>query len=454
MESKAERPNIVLINCDDLGYGDVGCYGSKVNRTPGIDYLAENGMRCTSFYMASPVCSPSRGAMMTGCYPPRIGFESFEGEWVLFPGQGVGLNRNEVTIAKILQNAGYRTKLVGKWHCGDQEEFLPVNHGFDEYYGLPYSNDMGRQVFKENFPPLPLISGKTVIEEQPDQRTITERYVEQCRLFLRENKERNFFLYLAHMHVHLPLYAGEEFVKKSVNGDFGACVEAIDWSVRVILHELRQLGLEEKTLIIFTSDNGGRGDHGGSNAPLRGNKGTTWEGGQRVPCIFYWPGHITPGQVCDELLSSLDFYRTLAQLGQGEIPENIKNDSLDIRRVIFENEKSPRESFYYYIMGNLEAVRDREWKLHVAKDGKAVKLLYHIVDDPGENENVYDRYPEVVKRLEGKLSECREQLGDSIQGIKGKQVRAIGRVDNPHPLTEYNVNHPYVVMMYDREEVG
>lgn len=272
--------------------------------------------------------------------------------------------------------------------------------------------------------------------------------------FLRENKERNFFLYLAHMHVHLPLYAGEEFVKKSVNGDFGACVEAIDWSVRVILHELRQLGLEEKTLVIFTSDNGGRGDHGGSNAPLRGKKGTTWEGGQRVPCIFYWPGHIAPRQICDELISSLDFYRTLAQLGQGEMPENIKNDSLDIRRVIFDNEKSPRESFFYYIMGNLEAVRDREWKLHVAKDGKTVKLLYHIVDDPGENENVYDSYPEVVRRLEGKLAECREELGDSIQGIKGKQVRSIGRVDNPHPLTEYDVNHPYVVMMYDREEVG
>lgn len=183
---------------------------------------------------------------------------------------------------------------------------------------------MGRQVFKEDFPPLPLLSGTGIVELQPDQRSITERYVEQCRTFIRENKSNKFFLYLAHMHVHLPLYAGEEFVKKSINGDFGACVEAIDWSVRVLLHELRSLGLEEDTLVIFTSDNGGRGDHGGSNAPLKGNKGTTWEGGQRVPCIFYWPGHIAPGQECRELICSLDFYRTLAELGHGTMPVDRK----------------------------------------------------------------------------------------------------------------------------------
>ena len=454
MELKDKCPNIILINCDDLGYGDVGCYGSGVNRTPGIDYLAQNGMRCPSFYMASPVCSPSRGAMMTGCYPPRIGFESFEGEWVLFPGQGVGLNSDEVTIAQILQRAGYRTKLVGKWHCGDQEEFLPTNHGFDEYYGLPYSNDMGRQVFKEDFPPLPLLSGTGIVELQPDQRSITERYVEQCRTFIRENKNNKFFLYLAHMHVHLPLYAGEEFVKKSINGDFGACVEAIDWSVRVLLHELRSLGLEEDTLVIFTSDNGGRGDHGGSNAPLKGNKCTTWEGGQRVPCIFYWPGHIAPGQECRELICSLDFYRTLAELGHGTMPADRKNDSLDIRRVILEGGKTPRDTFFYYIMGNLEAVRDKEWKLHVAKDGKPVRLLYHISEDPGEQENVYESHPEIVKHLEHSLEECRYKLGDTLAGIKGTQIRPIGRVENPHPLAEYDINHPYVVMMYDREEVG
>ena len=176
MESRVDkRPNIILINCDDLGYGDLGCYGSKVNRTPTIDYLAQNGLQLTDFYMASPVCSPSRGAMLTGCYPPRIGFESFEGEWVLFPGQGVGLSKEETTFADVLKSVGYRTKIIGKWHCGDQPEFLPLEHGFDEFYGLPYSNDMGRQITREDNPPLPLLAGKDVIEEQPDQRTLTER---------------------------------------------------------------------------------------------------------------------------------------------------------------------------------------------------------------------------------------------------------------------------------------
>ena len=454
MESKDNRkPNIILINCDDLGYGDLGCYGSKVNKTPAIDYLAEHGLKMTDFYMASPVCSPSRGAMLTGCYPPRIGFESFEGEWVLFPGQGVGLSREETTIADVLKGAGYRTKIIGKWHCGDQEEFLPQQHGFEEYYGLPYSNDMGRQVSREDNPPLPLIQGNEVIEEQPDQRTLTERYVEKAKEFIRRNKNEKFFLYLAHMHVHLPLYAGAEFAKKSENGDFGACVEAIDWSVRVILWELRKWKLEENTLIVFTSDNGGRGDHGGSNGPLKGKKGTTWEGGQRVPCIFYWKDHISPG-VSRELTTSLDFFRTFAHIAGGRIQEEKKIDSLDLTELLLEGKASPRKVFYYYIKGDLEAVRDSRWKLHVAKNGKAVQLLYEIAEDPGEKENLYEKYPEVVKRLECTLHVCREELGDTVRGIKGKAVRPIGRVDDPKPLTEYDENSPYVVMMYDRDEIG
>lgn len=197
---KAEKqPSIILINCDDLGYGDLGCYGSTDNDTPVLDRLAEQGIRFTDFYMASPVCSPSRGAMMTGCYPPRIGFGSFDGEWVLFPGQAMGLNPEEITIAKLLQQAGYATKLVGKWHCGDQKEFLPTRHGFDSYYGLPYSNDMGRQFVDDVFPPLPLMRDEQVIQQQPDQAALTERYVEECVRFMRENAERPFFLYLAHM---------------------------------------------------------------------------------------------------------------------------------------------------------------------------------------------------------------------------------------------------------------
>ncbi|NLY37572.1 MAG: sulfatase-like hydrolase/transferase, partial [Tissierellia bacterium] len=200
------KPNIVLINCDDLGYGDLGCYGSKKNDTLAIDKLAKEGMKFTDFYAASPVCSPSRGALMTGCYPPRIGFGAFNGEWVLFPGDDVGLNPDEKSLASILKDAGYSTMHVGKWHCGDQPEFLPTRHGFDDYYGLPYSNDMAPMEARPTMPPLPLISGEEVIQEQPDQCSLTERYVEKSLEFIKKNKDKPFFLYFAHMHVHLPLY--------------------------------------------------------------------------------------------------------------------------------------------------------------------------------------------------------------------------------------------------------
>ena len=216
----ATRPNIILINCDDLGYGDLGVYGSTANKTPAIDRLAAEGVRFTDFYMASPVCSPSRGAMMTGCYPPRIGFGMFDGHMVLFPGQAVGLNPSEITIARLLKEAGYATSHIGKWHCGDQPEFFPTEHGFDEYYGLPYSNDMGRQHHSwKPYPPLPLMENGEVIEEQPDQASLTERYLERSLRFIRKNRDRPFFLYLAHMHVHLPHYAPERFRKQSYNGD-------------------------------------------------------------------------------------------------------------------------------------------------------------------------------------------------------------------------------------------
>ena len=451
-------PNIVLINCDDLGYGDLGCYGSTVNDTPEIDRMASEGMRFTDFYMASPVCSPSRGAMLTGCYPPRIGFGEFEGRGVLFPGQPVGLNPDEITIASPLQRAGYATKLVGKWHCGDQPEFLPTRHGFDSYYGLPYSNDMGRQHESDTYPPLPLLRDEDVIQEQPDQSGLIERYVEECVRFIRENVDSPFFLYLAHMHVHLPHYAPERFLSESRNGRYGAAVACIDWATGAILYELRRLGLNERTLVVFTSDNGSRcAGEGGSNGILRGTKGTTWEGGQRVPCIMRWPGKIPAGAVCRELVTAMDFYPTFAALGGASLPQDRVIDGNNLWSLISSEQpsvRSPHEVFFYYLRNRLEAVRDRRWKLHVCKGDRPVRELYDLELDPGETTNVYDSYPEIVRELTDRLQECREDIGDELTGTVGRNIRPIGRVDNPDTLTHYDRRHPYMMALYDLKDRG
>ncbi|MCL5271319.1 MAG: sulfatase-like hydrolase/transferase [bacterium] len=459
----AAKPNVILINCDDLGYGDLACYGSPVNKTPVLDRLAAEGIRFTDFYMASPVCSPSRGAMLTGCYPPRIGFGSFDGRWVLFPGQPVGLNPVETTIAALLHRAGYATQIVGKWHCGDQPEFLPTRHGFDAYYGLPYSNDMGRQntggrqSAGDTYPPLPLLRGEEVIQEQPDQASLTERYVEECVRFIRVNAARPFFLYLAHMYVHLPIYAPQRFLRESVNGPYGAAVACVDWAAGVILHELRRLGLEENTLVIFTSDNGSRDrGEGGSNAPLRGTKGTTWEGGQRVPCIMRWPGRIPAGGICRELVASMDFHPTLAALAGAAIPADRMIDGLDLTPLLFAGGQvsSPRHTFFYYRLNTLEAARHGRWKLHVRKADQAIAELYDLEADPGESVNLYDRQPEVVRELTALMDACRSDLGDEAAGVAGRNVRPIGRVDHPDTLTHYDPNHPYIEAMYDLKDRG
>ncbi len=457
----SDQPNIILINCDDLGYGDLGCYGSEVNQTPYLDQMAADGIQFTDFYMGSPVCSPSRGAMLTGCYPPRIGFAEFDGRWVLFPGQSLGLNPAEKTVASLLKEVGYATKIVGKWHCGDQKEFLPTQHGFDSYYGIPYSNDMGRQSPNDKYPPLPLLLDEEVIQEQPDQASVTERYVEESVRFIRANQNKPFFLYFAHMYVHLPIYPPDRFMQESENGRYGAAVQAIDWSVGVLLDELKQLGLDDNTLVIFTSDNGSRArGEGGSNQPLRGTKGTNWEGGQRVPCLMRWPSQIPPGSVSNQLVSAIDLCPTLVQLAGSEIPSDHIIDGKDISSLMRNEEGAvtPRETFFYYRLHNLMAIRSGKWKLHTHTVGQAgievCNELYDLIADIGETTNLYDQYPDVVADLQAKMDICRQDLGDDLAGVKGENVRPIGRVDSPDTLTHYDPDHPYIIAMYDLKDRG
>lgn len=471
-EPVSPRPNVVLINCDDLGWGDLGCYGSTRNKTPAIDALAAEGMRFEAFYAASPVCSPARGALLTGCYPPRIGFGSFAGRPVLFPGQGIGLPPTEISIARVLGRAGYRTQMIGKWHCGDQPDFLPTNHGFEHYFGLPYSNDMGRQadpptiLRNMEMPPLPLLLDGDVIEQQPDQSSLTERYVIEAVRFIRSVRDQPFFLYIAHMYVHVPIYVQERFLKQSTNGPYGAAVESIDWATAVIMHELRSLGLDENTIVIFTSDNGSLGDNpaphssnglplGGSNGPFRGTKGTTWEGGQRVPGIVRWPNVIAPGLVSNELVTVMDLYPTLAAVCGGKVPDDRTIDGRDVSGLWSgAAPKSPHDAFFYYWMNQLEAVRDDRWKLHFAKRKEPFVALFDLHADPGETTDVADQNPAVVARLEALAEMARVSLGDERTGRVGNDVRPIGTVENPVPLTRFNPDHPYYIAEYDLSDRG
>ncbi len=447
----SENPNIILINCDDLGYGDLGCYGSSKNNTPHLDKLATEGMRFTDFYMASPVCSPSRGAMMTGCYPPRIGFGEFDGQIVLFPGDPIGLSADETTVASQLKSAGYATKIIGKWHCGDQPEFLPTRHGFDEYFGIPYSNDMGRQVDRPDRPPLPLLRNETVIQAQPDQRGITERYTDEALQFINAHQEEPFFLYLAQMYVHVPLFVPKQFLESSRNGAYGGAVECIDWSVGVLMDHLKELGIEENTLVIFTSDNGSRArDEGGSNQPCRGTKATTWEGGQRVPCIMRWPAKIPAGTTCEAITTAMDFFPTLSKLVGIDVSSERIIDGFDISGLMMgDGSEPPNDTFFYYLRNSLEAVRVGDWKLHLRKDSEVVNELYNLREDIGETKNLYSERADIVDALSKKAAAIREDIGDEATGIVGKNNRPIGRIENPQTLTEYREDHPYMIAMYD-----
>jgi arylsulfatase A-like enzyme len=441
-------PNVVVIFCDDLGYGDVGCYGAKGYATPNIDRMAAEGMRFTSFCVPQAVCSASRAGILTGCYPNRVGILG-----ALGPKSRIGLHSDEVTIAEVLKPRGYATAIYGKWHLGDDPSFLPTRQGFDEYYGLPYSNDMW-PFHPENprYPPLPLIEQDKVIQENPDQSRLTTDYTERAVRFIECHKDRLFFVYLAHAMVHVPLFVSDKFKGKSEGGLFGDVMMEVDGSVGRILDALKRLGLDERTLVVFTGDNGpwlSYGDHAGSAGPFREGKGTTFEGGVREPGIFRWPGRIPAGAVCNELALTLDLLPTLTAYAGASAPSDRIIDGKDIRPLLEGNPgaKSPHEAFYYYWGNELQAVRSGNWKLHFphgyrtleaggGKGGKPSRYsqrkielsLFELDADPGETADVAGKHPEVVERLKTLAEQAREDLGDSAQKRAGKNVRPAGRL--------------------------
>ncbi len=427
----ADRPNFVVIFVDDLGYGDLGCFGSDRIDTPNVDRMAKEGMKFTSFYATSGVCTPSRASLLTGCYPRRVSMHvNANGRWVLFPGARKGLNPKEVTVAEVLKKKGYATMCIGKWHLGDQKKFLPTRQGFDHYFGIPYSNDMGTEARpKKNYPPLPLLRDEKVIEEEPDQSKITKRYTEEAVRFIRDHADEPFFLYLPHTMVHWPHATTERFAGTTDAGALGDAVREVDWSTGRILETLADLGIEKETLVIFTSDNGGATHHGASNGPLRGGKGSTWEGGQRVPCVMRWPGKIPAGEVCDEVATTMDILPTFAHLAGAEPPDR-KIDGKNIWPLMSgkQGADSPHVAFFYYRSEHLRAVRSGPWKLHL-KRGE----LYNLDADIGETNDVSDAHPLVVRRLRALAADAREDIGHGKKD--GKNQRPAATVEDAEPLT-------------------
>lgn len=459
-----EKPNIIVINIDDLGYGDIGCYGSERNKTPNIDKLAEDGVLFTDFYASSPVCSPSRAGFLTGCYPKRIDFQSFKvydparpeqpkDEFVvLMPGQPEGLNPSEKTVANVLKDAGYATEIIGKWHVGDQDAYSPLNFGFDKYFGIPYSNDMGLQtpegIFKRmeyTICPLPLMRDREVVQEQPDMTSLTERYTCEAVQFIKDNRNKPFFLYFAHTYIHHPLYASARFLDGTGGDVFAASLAAVDWSVAAIVDTLEELGISDNTWIVFMSDNGG--DLRSSNKPLRGNKGSTWEGGERVCCVMKWPRVIRKGRVSHEIVTNMDFFATFAEIA-GRKDDGVIRDGksmLDILRD--ENAKSEHEAFCYYASNDLEAVRVGDFKLRL-KTGE----LYNLAEDIGETTDVADKFPEQVAKITEVADYYRKELGDDYTGTKGRNCRKKGFVKEFGFRTQYDPRHPYMIALYDLDD--
>jgi len=425
------KPNFVVIFVDDMGYGDIEPFGSKLNNTPCLNRMAKEGMKLTSFYVACGVCSPSRAAMMTGCYPIRVGLAMGSWHGVLFPGDTHGLNPTEVTIADMLKGAGYATGCFGKWHLGDQPQFMPNSQGFDTYYGIPYSNDMWPGLKRWDFPPLPIMRNREVageVKTLDDQALLCKQFTDEAVAFIRKHTDEPFFVYMPHAFVHHPRAARAEFLAKAKNPDkvTGAQIEEIDWSAGQVLDVLRELKLDDNTLVIFTSDNGG--SRGCVNTPLRGGKGSAFEGGMREPTIAWWPGRVPAAATCDEVATTLDILPTFAAFGRAKVPTDRIIDGKDVSDLLLgkAGARSPRETFFYYQRTNLQAVRSGRWKLF--RDGK----LYDLTADIGEKRNVAAKHPDVVKRLQAYLQQAREDLGDGKQ--KGKNCRPIGVAQSPRTI--------------------
>ena len=436
-QSSTPPPNIILIYLDDMGYGDIGCFGSKKNRTPNLDRMAAEGTKFTDFYVTSGVCTPSRASLLTACYPRRLNLQVDQNQkWVLFPAARKGLNPKETTIAEILKTRGYATTCIGKWHLGDHPNFLPTRHGFDSYFGIPYSNDMGRKKI-----PLPLLRNDTVIEAPVNQSTLTQRYTEEALSFIKTNQNKPFFLYLPHTCVHLPLFPGKEFKGQSANGKYGDWIEEVDASTGEILASLKELGLDDNTLVIFTSDNGSNGRNGGSNAPFKGNKGTTHEGGMRVPCVMRWPDHVPAGRTCRQLASTLDLMPSLVSLAGGSPPDDVPIDGLDLSQLILGKTGQARPHLFYYHTTQLQAVRSGKWKLVLPQkikfhgwSGKVENSpleLFDLSKDPGESDNLADQHPEIVEKLRQLAEEARADLGDGE--LAGSGQRPAGWVEEASP---------------------
>ncbi len=422
--SISTTPNFVVIFIDDLGYGDIqpAPFGSTINETPNLNRMAAEGMVLSSFYVGAPVCTPSRAALMTGCYPIRVGLAKGSGHAVLFPGDTHALNPDEVTIAEMLKAAGYATGCYGKWHLGDADGFLPTDQGFDEYFGIPYSNDMWPGHSSWPFPGLPIMRDKEVVDEvktMEDQATLCRRFTEAAVDFIRSNKDTPFFVYLPHAFVHNPRAASPDFMAKAKDATEGE-IEEVDWSVGQILQTLRDEGLAENTLVIFTSDNGAA--PGCSSGVLRGRKGDAWEGGVREPTLAWWPGRIPAGSTSDEIMTAMDLLPTFAKLSGAAVPQDHVIDGKDITDLLLgkEGATTPHDRVYYHKGTTLHAVRSGPWKCF--RNGE----LYNLEEDLSETTDVSAAHPEIVARLTGYIQEFEAEIA--------AHARPVGIVTNPRTL--------------------